>query len=124
MLNVQRARRDLPRLRLNRKLSTAARRHSQAMVSGRFFSHDSANGSSFLDRIRRTGYLSGASSWSVGEKRLPKSVKGHLRLPGAMALMEAQGMDAGVERECWQLPGAGGFSGGGGVCFWPDAARS
>jgi uncharacterized protein YkwD len=67
VLNAQRARRDLPRLRLNRKLSTAARRHSRAMVSGKFFSHDSADGSSFLDRIRRTGYLSGASSWSVGE---------------------------------------------------------
>jgi uncharacterized protein YkwD len=67
VLNAQRARHHLPRLSLNSKLSSAARRHSQAMVSGKFFSHDSADGSSFLDRIRRTGYLSGAGSWSVGE---------------------------------------------------------
>ena len=67
VLNVQRARHDLRPLRLNRELSTAARRHSRAMVSGRFFSHDSAGGASFVDRIRDTGYLSGASSWFVGE---------------------------------------------------------
>jgi uncharacterized protein YkwD len=67
VLNAQRARHHLPRLSLNSKLSSAAGRHSQAMVSGKFFSHDSADGSSFLDRIRRTGYLSGAGSWSVGE---------------------------------------------------------
>ena len=67
VLNAQRARHHLPGLSLNSKLSSAARRHSLAMVSGKFFSHDSADGSSFLDRIRRTGYLSGAGSWSVGE---------------------------------------------------------
>jgi uncharacterized protein YkwD len=67
VLNAQRARRHLPSLSLNSKLSTAARVHSVAMVRGKFFSHDSADGSSFVDRIRSTGYLSGASSWSVGE---------------------------------------------------------
>ena len=67
VLNAQRARRHLPRLILNDKLSTAARAHSSAMVRGKFFSHDSADGSSFLDRIRSTGYLSGVSGWSVGE---------------------------------------------------------
>ena len=67
VLNSARARRQLPALRLNRKLSTAARAHSLAMVRGKFFSHDSRNGASFVDRIRRTGYLSGARSWAVGE---------------------------------------------------------
>ena len=67
VLNAQRARRHLPRLSLNDKLSSAARAHSSAMVRGKFFSHDSADGSSFLERIRSTGYLSGASGWSVGE---------------------------------------------------------
>ena len=67
VLNAERARHDLSALRLNRKLSTAARRHSRAMVSERFFSHDSQSGASFVDRIRATGYLAGASSWSVGE---------------------------------------------------------
>jgi len=67
VLNTERARRDLPRLRLNSKLSSAARGHSRAMVSSEFFSHDSADGSSFVDRIRASGYLSGASGWYVGE---------------------------------------------------------
>ena len=37
------------------------------MARRRFFSHSSPRGVSFLDRIRRTGYLSGARSWAVGE---------------------------------------------------------
>jgi len=67
VLNSARARRQLPALRLNRKLSTAARAHSVAMVRGKFFSHDSRNGASFVDRIRSTGYLAGAGGWYVGE---------------------------------------------------------
>ena len=67
VLNAERARRDLRPLRLSLRLSTAARRHSRAMVRSKFFSHDSADGASFVDRIRRTGYLSGASGWYVGE---------------------------------------------------------
>ena len=67
VLNAHRARHDLGALRLSRRLSTAARRHSRAMVRERFFSHDSPNGASFVDRIRATGYLEGAQSWSLGE---------------------------------------------------------
>jgi uncharacterized protein YkwD len=67
VLNARRARHDLRPLRLNRNLSTAARRHSRAMARRKFFSHDSLDGASFVDRIRATGYLSGASSWLVGE---------------------------------------------------------
>ena len=67
VLNAHRARNNLRPLRLNHKLSRAARRHSRAMARHRFFSHTSLSGASFVDRIRRTGYLSGARSWSVGE---------------------------------------------------------
>lgn len=67
VLNAERARRNLRPLRLNRKLSAAARRHSRAMARRRFFSHNSLSGASFVDRIRRTGYLSGARSWTIGE---------------------------------------------------------
>ena len=66
-LNVERARHGLRPLRLNRRLSEAAQRHSRAMARRHFFSHDSLNGASFLDRIRSTGYLRGAHSWTVGE---------------------------------------------------------
>jgi uncharacterized protein YkwD len=37
------------------------------MARQRFFSHNSLGGASFVDRIRRTGYLTGARSWTVGE---------------------------------------------------------
>jgi len=67
VLNAQRSRYDLRPLRLSRKLSKAARRHSRAMARRRFFSHTSPNGTDFVERIRRSGYLSGARSWSVGE---------------------------------------------------------
>jgi uncharacterized protein YkwD len=67
VLNKVRGRRNLRPLQLNRKLSTAAIRHSRAMVRRKFFSHDSPSGASFVDRIRETGYLSGARGWYVGE---------------------------------------------------------
>jgi uncharacterized protein YkwD len=67
VLNAERARHRLRPLRLNHKLSTAAQRHSRAMARKRFFSHTSPGGASFVDRIRSTGYLSGARSWTVGE---------------------------------------------------------
>jgi uncharacterized protein YkwD len=67
VLNAERARHNLRPLRLNHKLSTAAQRHSRAMARQKFFSHNSLGGGSFVDRIRRTGYLSGARSWTVGE---------------------------------------------------------
>jgi uncharacterized protein YkwD len=66
-LNAERARHGLPRLKLNKKLSTAARRHTRDMVRRDYFAHDSLGGGTFLDRIRRSGYLKGARSWSVGE---------------------------------------------------------
>ena len=67
VLNAERARHRLRPFRLNRRLSEAARRHSRAMARRRFFSHNSLSGRSFVDRIRRTGYLRGARSWAVGE---------------------------------------------------------
>ena len=67
VLNAERARHDLRPLRLNRKLSRAARRHSRAMARKRFFSHTSPTGATFVDRIRRTGYLRGARRWNIGE---------------------------------------------------------
>jgi uncharacterized protein YkwD len=66
-LNAGRVRHRLRPLRLNGRLSTAARRHSRAMVRERFFSHESLDGTTFLERIRATGYLTGVRSWAVGE---------------------------------------------------------
>jgi uncharacterized protein YkwD len=66
-LNAERARHGLPPLRLNKKLSKAARRHAHDMVRRDYFGHDTPGGGSFVDRIRSTGYMKNASRWSVGE---------------------------------------------------------
>jgi uncharacterized protein YkwD len=67
LLNAQRQRHGLRALRLNPRLSRAARGHSQDMARNNYFDHNSRNGASFLDRIRRSGYLSGARRWKVAE---------------------------------------------------------
>jgi uncharacterized protein YkwD len=67
VLNAQRERHGLKPLKLNRRLSRAARRHARDMQRRNYFAHDSLGGGSFVDRIRRTGYLRGARSWWVGE---------------------------------------------------------
>jgi len=67
LLNRERASRGLRGLRVNRRLSAAAQRHSDDMVRRRYFAHNSRSGASSVDRIRRTGYLKGARSWMVGE---------------------------------------------------------
>jgi uncharacterized protein YkwD len=67
LLNDQRDRRGLPPLRANDRLSDAAQRHARDMARRNYFSHDSRSGASFIDRIRRTGYLDGARSWIAAE---------------------------------------------------------
>ena len=65
--NAARAGRGLRPLRENPRLRRAAARHSDHMVDSRFFDHTSPGGGTMLERIRRTGYTSGARAWSVGE---------------------------------------------------------
>lgn len=67
LLNRARASRGLPALRLNRKLSAAAARHSHDMVRRRYFSHYSPDGRGILERIRPTGYLPRDAGYVLGE---------------------------------------------------------
>src|SRR3954469_3328132 len=67
LLNAERRKRGLRKLRLSKRLSKAARKHSRDMVRRDYFSHTSLSGASFVDRIKRTGYLNGAMGWMVGE---------------------------------------------------------
>jgi uncharacterized protein YkwD len=62
ILNKRRARRGISPLRLNDRLSRAAARHSADMARRNYFEHGN-----FVGRIRAVDYLSGASSWRVGE---------------------------------------------------------
>jgi uncharacterized protein YkwD len=67
LINERRADNGIGRVRDNVRLRHAAAGHSQAMVSQGFFSHNSPNGKSFVDRIEAAGYMRGARSWFVGE---------------------------------------------------------
>jgi uncharacterized protein YkwD len=66
-LNRERAHHGLRVLKLDKRLSRAARRHARDMARRNYFSHDTLGGGSFVDRIRAEGYLRGAHSWVVGE---------------------------------------------------------
>lgn len=67
LVNRERAHRGLRRVRQDRRLMRAGRRHVRDMVRRRYFAHTSRSGVSFVDRISRTGYLRGARRWAAGE---------------------------------------------------------
>ena len=66
-INAVRRARGLGALRLNHALSRAAQRHSRDMIRKSYFAHITPGGSTFVDRIRRTGYLGPGRSWYLGE---------------------------------------------------------
>jgi uncharacterized protein YkwD len=67
LLNAERGSRGLRSLRANGLLARAARAHAQDMAAHAFFSHASQSGTTAEGRIRRTGYIRGGRSWTVGE---------------------------------------------------------
>lgn len=67
-LNATRTARGLAPLRISKGLSSAARQHSDEMLSAGYFAHTSADGSSFDARIARSyPFARTFSRWSVGE---------------------------------------------------------
>ena len=71
-------------LRVSGRLAVAARHHSSEMAARGYFSHTSANGSSFDRRIARFYPLHGARYWSVGENLLWSSPS--VDAPGALQM--------------------------------------
>jgi uncharacterized protein YkwD len=67
LLNRQRVRHGLPRLRRQRSLTHAAASYARLMVRQGFFDHVSPGGSTLTERIKRTNYLRGVRGWSIGE---------------------------------------------------------
>jgi uncharacterized protein YkwD len=64
--NRERAERGLPLLREHTKLREAAEAHSDDMVAGQYFEHETPGGADMVDRILGTGY--GRNGYlSVGE---------------------------------------------------------
>jgi uncharacterized protein YkwD len=66
-INAFRAAHGLVQLRLSGSLAVAAGAHSAQMARLGFFSHNSANGQSFSQRIAQTYSARGFRSWTVGE---------------------------------------------------------
>jgi uncharacterized protein YkwD len=62
LLNRQRRAHHIARLRENGRLDLASVRHAQDMARRNYFDHGD-----YVGRIKSTDYLSGASSWMVGE---------------------------------------------------------
>ena len=62
LINQRRAHAGLGALQENANLNSSAHGHTVAMVKHNHYSHGNPAG-----RIRRTGYLAGATTWSVGE---------------------------------------------------------
>jgi uncharacterized protein YkwD len=68
IINKTRSERGLRTLSLQKDLEAAAIGHSRQMLADDYFSHYSAGGASFAERLRVAGYgRSGCSSCSVGE---------------------------------------------------------
>jgi uncharacterized protein YkwD len=67
VLNEERARRDLARLREQPQLERAAAGHARDMVRRRFFAHTTPEGTSMVDRLRGAGYIRAERPWAVGE---------------------------------------------------------
>jgi uncharacterized protein YkwD len=69
-INAVRAQHGLRPLRLVRPLTAAARQHSTEMGTRGYFSHDSADGTSFWKRVEGFYDSRGYRFWSVGENLL------------------------------------------------------
>ncbi|MEA2492277.1 MAG: hypothetical protein QOJ29_188 [Thermoleophilaceae bacterium] len=67
LLNVQRGKHQLRRLRFNHRLAVAGLGHARDMVRRRYFSHDTPSGQDFVDRIIKTAYVPPAAHWRLGE---------------------------------------------------------
>lgn len=66
--NQARRSRGMVPLCVNPNLTWAARVHSKEMIDRDYFSHNSYNGESFSNRLKRFGYTpNGFKYWSVGE---------------------------------------------------------
>jgi uncharacterized protein YkwD len=66
LVNKERHKRGVHRLRYNGRLSRAGRGHALDMVRHSYFAHNSRSGARFTRRIFRTGYIR-RGRWGVGE---------------------------------------------------------
>jgi uncharacterized protein YkwD len=67
LLNHERTKRGLGKLRSNHKLELAGLRHARDMVENHYFAHDAPSGQNFVQRILNTDYVPARASWFLGE---------------------------------------------------------
>jgi uncharacterized protein YkwD len=67
LINAERRVRGMPAVHADARLALAARRHSRDMARRKFFSHTTPDGSAFVSRIRRSGYMRRSRRWRVGQ---------------------------------------------------------
>jgi uncharacterized protein YkwD len=67
LVNAERAAASLAPLTQNPQLDTAAAGMASRMVSEQFFSHDTPDGKTVVDRVQPTGYIPNSGDWVVGE---------------------------------------------------------
>jgi len=101
LINQERARRGLRRLRVSRVLGRAAVRHSSDMVRRNYFAHVSPGGADVMDRIRATGLALASSrvvvaeniAWGSGHIGTPRAiVRTWMRSPGHRANILRRGL--------------------------------
>jgi uncharacterized protein YkwD len=67
LVNFQRSDNGLPPLSSNPQLQQAAEGMAAEMVQQQFFSHETPDGKTVVDRVEPTGYIPNSSDWVVGE---------------------------------------------------------
>src|SRR3954452_11262496 len=67
LMNTERRKHHLRKLRFNHKLALAGLRHAREMVSQQYFAHDAPSGQDFVQRILNTDYVPASASWFLGE---------------------------------------------------------
>ena len=92
LLNRRRRERGLPPLVRDRRIDAAARAHSRDMAERRFYAHESPDGTTPLQRMRRAGWpanrTGGAENiaWGAGGASTPAEiVEGWMNSPGHRA---------------------------------------
>lgn len=83
-VNSARAKAGCQPLRLNARLTAAAKAHAAAMAEQNFFGHAGKDGSRFASRIKRQGYSyrSAAENIAAGQRTALQAVQGWLKSAG------------------------------------------
>lgn len=107
LVNQERTKRGLRALKSQPTLGKVAMRFAADMVRLKYFSHVAPDGATSLDRVRKSGYLTGYGTWSVGENIAAGT--GSLSTPSAAvkAWMKSPGHRANILRRGFRDIGLG-----------------